>query len=72
MLNIMLMLIQDVANLGTVSDHCHDHNNVKLLILNNNNNNPDQASLAQHYEIIEYKIKSYCHQAELQQSWLIG
>ena len=30
MLNIMLMLIQDLANLVTVSGHCHDHNNVKL------------------------------------------
>ena len=63
----MLMLIQDLANLVTVSDHCHDHNNVKLPLLNNNNN-PDQASLAQHYEIIKYKLKPFCHQAELQQS----
>ena len=26
----MLMLIQDLANLVMVSDHCHDPNNVKL------------------------------------------
>ena len=63
---LMLIDLQDLANLVTVSvsDHCHDHNNVKLPLLNNNNK-PDQAVTLRD---IKYKLKPYCHQAKLQQS----